>query len=109
MVLFASGGFCAGLWSAKLPSYQPDGRVGALQASRDREATEVQLTAATQENAGKSYDKLPDMKVSIRQQFGIDSDMEVPAYSKSDEHVPDLDPDYRFDRPTTLAFLAGFA
>ena len=30
--------------------------------------------------------------------FGIDSDMEVPAYSEADEHVPDLDPDYRFDR-----------
>src|ERR1700688_650879 len=49
------------------------------------------------------------MKVSIRQQFGIDSDMEVPAYSKPDEHVPDIDPDYRFDPPTTLAILAGFA
>src|SRR5512139_4089269 len=52
---------------------------------------------------------LPDMKVSIRQVFGIDSDMEVSAYSQADEHVPDLDPDYRFDRPTTLAILAGFA
>ncbi|HLO19905.1 MAG TPA: cobaltochelatase subunit CobS [Sphingomicrobium sp.] len=62
------------------------------------------MTAATEEIAG-----LPDMKVSIRQQFGIDSDMEVPAYSKADEHVPDIDPDYRFDRPTTLAVLAGFA
>jgi cobaltochelatase CobS len=62
------------------------------------------MTAAVQEIAG-----LPDMKVSIRQVFGIDSDMEVPAYSKPDEHVPDIDPDYRFDRPTTLAILAGFA
>ena len=35
--------------------------------------------------------------------------MEVPAYSEPDEHVPDIDPDYRFDRPTTLAILAGFA
>src|SRR3979411_1558496 len=52
---------------------------------------------------------LPDMKVSIRQTFGFDSDMEVPAYSEADEHVPDLDPDYRFDKPTTLAILAGFA
>ena len=52
---------------------------------------------------------LPDMKVSVRQVFGIDSDMEVPAYSESDEHVPELDPDYRFDRTTTLAILAGFA
>jgi cobaltochelatase CobS len=33
----------------------------------------------------------------------------VPAYSQTDEHVPDLDPDYLFDRETTLAILAGFA
>src|SRR5437899_4330738 len=52
---------------------------------------------------------LPDMKVSVRQVFGIDSDLEVPAYSEPDEHVPDVDADYRFDRPTTLAILAGFA
>jgi cobaltochelatase CobS len=52
---------------------------------------------------------LPDMKVSVRQVFGIDSDLEVPAYAKADEHVPDFDPDYLFDRETTLAILAGFA
>jgi len=52
---------------------------------------------------------LPDMKISVRQVFGIDSDLEVPAYSSADEHVPDVDPDYLFDRDTTLAILAGFA
>src|SRR5438445_5097762 len=52
---------------------------------------------------------LPDMKVSVRQVFGIDSNLEVPAYAKADEHVPDFDPDYIFDRETTLAILAGFA
>jgi cobaltochelatase CobS len=52
---------------------------------------------------------LPDMKVSVRQVFGIDSDLEVPAYSAVDPHVPDIDSDYRFDRATTLAILAGFA
>ena len=51
----------------------------------------------------------PDMKVSVRQTFGIDSDIDVPAYSISDEHVPELDPDYLFNRETTLAILAGFA
>src|ERR1700678_1533666 len=51
----------------------------------------------------------PDMKVSVRKVFGIDSDMEAPAYSMVDEHVPDFDPDYLFDRDTTLAILAGFA
>src|SRR5438128_5242883 len=49
------------------------------------------------------------MKVSIRQVFGFDSDMEGPAYAKGDEHVPEIDPDYRFDKPTTIAILAGFA
>jgi cobaltochelatase CobS len=52
---------------------------------------------------------LPDMKISVRQVFGIDTDMEVPAYSQTEEHVPDLDPDYIFDRETTMAILAGFA
>ena len=35
--------------------------------------------------------------------------MEVPAFSIRTEHVPDVDPAYRFDRDTTLAILAGFA
>jgi len=52
---------------------------------------------------------LPDMKISVRQVFGIDTDLEVPAYSEPDEHVPDTDPDYLFDPQTTLAILAGFA
>src|SRR6201993_1655715 len=52
---------------------------------------------------------LPDMMISVRQVFGIDSDMEAPAYSTADPHVPDFDPDYLFDRETTLAILAGFA
>jgi len=59
-----------------------------------------------QEQAGAPG--LPDMKVSVRQVFGIDSDLEVPAYSTPNEHVPDLDPDYLFNREVTLAILAGF-
>ena len=59
--------------------------------------------------ATQDYTNLPDMKVSVRQLFGIDSDLEVPAYSTVDPHVPETDPDYRFDRATTLAILAGFA
>ena len=52
---------------------------------------------------------MPDTKVSVRQLFNIDSDMEVPAYSQASEHTPDLDKDYLFDRDTTLAIIAGFA
>jgi cobaltochelatase CobS len=52
---------------------------------------------------------LPDTKLSVRKTFGIDTDMQVPAYSKTSEKVPDIDPDYLFDKDTTLAILAGFA
>ncbi len=52
---------------------------------------------------------MPDITVSARDLFGIDSDIKVPAYSVADAHVPDLDPDYLFDKQTTLAILAGFA
>lgn len=51
---------------------------------------------------------LPDIKISVRQTFGIDTDMQVPAFSHTSEHVPDVDDAYRFDRETTLAILAGF-
>ncbi|HEC90671.1 MAG TPA: cobaltochelatase subunit CobS, partial [Alphaproteobacteria bacterium] len=51
----------------------------------------------------------PDITLSVGQTFGIDSDMEVPAFSIGEDHVPDVDEAYRFDRDTTLAILAGFA
>ena len=51
----------------------------------------------------------PDRKVSVRELFGVDSDMMVPAFSTPDSHVPEVDPSYRFDPQTTLAICAGFA
>ena len=52
---------------------------------------------------------VPDKSVPIREMFGVDSDMKVPAFSVRDPHVPDLDDAYRFDPQTTLAICAGFA
>jgi cobaltochelatase CobS len=51
----------------------------------------------------------PDITISVRQSFGIDSDLQVPAFSQTTEYVPEIDEAYRFDRGTTLAILAGFA
>jgi cobaltochelatase CobS len=51
----------------------------------------------------------PDMTVSARNAFGLDVDMQVPAFSTRTEHVPEVDEAYRFDRETTMAILAGFA
>ena len=50
----------------------------------------------------------PDTHVSARA-FGANSDMQVPAFSRRTEYVPEIDEAYRFDPQTTLAILAGFA
>ena len=52
---------------------------------------------------------VPDLKVSVRDTFGVDSDMMVPAFSYRDDHVPDIDAAYQFDPETTKAICAGFA
>ncbi len=51
----------------------------------------------------------PDRRVSVRDAFGVDSDMMVPAFTAADPHVPEIDANYRFDPQTTLAICAGFA
>jgi cobaltochelatase CobS len=51
----------------------------------------------------------PDTQVSVREVFGLDSDISVPAFSQTSDHVPAIDPTYQFDHDTTLAILAGFA
>ncbi|MDA0224800.1 MAG: AAA family ATPase [Proteobacteria bacterium] len=51
----------------------------------------------------------PDRMVSVRDVFGIDSELRVPAFSERDEHVPEIDTVYRFDPQVTLAILAGFS
>ena len=51
----------------------------------------------------------PDIKISVHQTFGIDSEMQVDGFSKKNEYVPDIDKNYKFDRDTTLAILSGFS
>ena len=51
----------------------------------------------------------PDIKISVKQTFGFESDMQAGAFSKKSEYVPKIDPDYKFDKDTTLAILAGFS
>ena len=61
-------------------------------------------------NAASSTERVPAMRrVGVRETFGIDSDLVVPAFVERDEHVPEIDAVYRFQRDTTLAILAGFA
>ena len=56
-----------------------------------------------------SLNIVPDIKISVNQTFGIESDMEVAAFSKKNEFVPEIDKNYKFDKDTTLAILSGFS
>ncbi|MBT0669615.1 cobaltochelatase subunit CobS [Novosphingobium profundi] len=69
--------------------------------------TETAMTQA--ENREATVLAAPDIELDVRETFGIDIDMKVPAFSEADERVPDFDPTYVFDPDTTLAILAGFA
>ena len=51
----------------------------------------------------------PDIKISVNQTFGFESDMEIDAFSKKNEYVPEIDKNYKFDKDTTLAILSGFS
>jgi len=68
----------------------------------------MQATATAEKPAGHWTD-LPDRQVSVREVFGLDTDMKVPGYTQPTDLVPELDQAYQFDHDTTLAILAGFA
>ena len=51
----------------------------------------------------------PHRKATVREIFGVDSDMVVPVFTERDSHVPEIDDAYRFDPQTTVAICAGFS
>ena len=54
-------------------------------------------------------DQTPDTELDVRKTFDIDVDLKVPSFTNGNEHVPEIDSSYKFDKDTTLAILAGFA
>ena len=51
----------------------------------------------------------PTEDISVREVFGIDSDMVIRGFAEKGERVPEIDPTYKFDPDTTLAIIAGFS
>ena len=51
----------------------------------------------------------PEQDISVRDVFGIDTDMVVKGFADRTERVPEEDNTYKFDPDTTLAILAGFS
>ena len=56
-----------------------------------------------------AHTREPDKTISVREVFGIDTDMVAPAFSEPNAYVPEIDTAYHFDEQTTLVILAGFA
>ena len=56
-----------------------------------------------------NLDIKPDIKISVNQTFGIETEMQVDGFAKNNQYVPDIDKNYKFDRDTTLAILSGFS
>ena len=54
-------------------------------------------------------DGIPDTEVDVREAFGLDVDLKVPAFSEPSDQVPPIDENYLFNHETTLAILAGYA
>ncbi|MGI9408411.1 MAG: cobaltochelatase subunit CobS [Hyphomicrobiaceae bacterium] len=79
-----------------------------MSVAAKRATAEPKATAGKGKDATRDVAGMPDTTISVREVFGIDSDLEALAYSEASEHVPDHDPDYLFDPATTLAILAGF-
>ncbi len=50
----------------------------------------------------------PTEELSVREVFGVDSDMKVKGFADRSDRVPEIDSTYKFDPDTTLAILAGF-
>ncbi len=83
---------------AKSPSHVPPQPVDLEDAAAHTSAMPIPMDTID----------LPDQWLPARDVFGIDTNMRAPAFSVTTDHVPPLDPAYRFDRETTLAILAGF-
>ena len=59
-------------------------------------------------DGSSGMDMHPTRDVSVRDAFGIDTDMVVKGFDAPSDRTPEIDPTYRFDPDTTLAILAGF-
>ncbi|WP_292054395.1 MULTISPECIES: cobaltochelatase subunit CobS [unclassified Brevundimonas] len=67
------------------------------------------MTSPLENTADTLLTLAPHRKATVREIFGVDSDMLVPVFEERDSHVPEIDPSYQFDPQTTIAICAGFA
>ena len=56
-----------------------------------------ETVTATDKHQNDMPTSMRDITVSVRQTFGIDSDLQVPTFLKDCDCIPDIDDAYRFD------------
>jgi len=76
---------------------------------KEKEAAGMSFDITTIKAKEGKYSSIPNIKVNVRDVFGLDIDWQVPAFSEDSANVPAIDKSYQFDHDTTLAILAGFA
>jgi cobaltochelatase CobS len=81
---------------------------GADQNGSATQTTRISKKDDTMADGSIDINAKPTEEVSVREVFGIDSDMMVHGFADKTDRVPDLDSTYKFDPDTTLAILAGF-
>ena len=56
----------------------------------------------------EQFENSPELLQSTQELFGFDSSLKVPAFASSNEHVPEFDDAYKFNKEVSLAILSGF-
>ena len=82
--------------------------VSAEELEKEKEAAGMSFDITTIKAKEGKYSTIPDVKINVREAFGLDVDWEVPGFSEDNPNVPVIDKTYQFDHDTTLAILAGF-
>ena len=60
-------------------------------------------------NKNNKFESIPDRKVNTKEVFGIECAFKVFGFKSSNDYVPTIDKNYKFDPDTTKSILAGFS
>ena len=83
-------------------------KVAVYSGAPDKEAPHLRQSEHVMADGTLDPSEVPTKEISVREAFGIDSDMVTTGFDARSDRVPEIDDTYRFDPETTLAILAGF-
>ena len=60
-------------------------------------------------NKNINFENTPDQEINVKNVFGIDCPFKVFGFKTTNDYVPEVDKNYKFDPDTTKSILAGFS